>query len=678
MQSDGSRNTRWFVMALLGTMVTCLICIVSGFLVFRSIVDISEQAAEVLGTQAEAEPTLTAVISPSEEPENLRLARQTLETLARTIVPINDPIELAERLRGLSDISPVLATSAEPIEVGTIASFWVSNQDTIENFEIDAELVYATPHVYFWIETDVDYDMRDVQALVDDFEAHAYPTNRAFFGSEWSPGIDGDEHLYMLYARSLGSNVAGYFSSVDSLPPEAHQYSNSHEMFYINADTAGLWEDYTYGVLAHEFQHMIHWNLDRNEDVWVSEGLAEIAVHLNDFSIGGMDWVFSDNPDLPLTYWPADDAAGHYGQAFLFLQYFLDRFGPEATKIMVSNPKNSLASIDQTLSSLDLRDPQDGTMLTADDIHRDWTLTLLIGDESVDDGRYAYQSYDPPAVDIVDTVFDCQSGTGNQTRQVHQYGVDYIQLRCDGNFTLEFDGAMTVPVLPGEPHSGDFAFWSNRGDESDMTLTRAFDLRELEASDVELVYWTWYDIEEGWDYLYLEVSTDDGDTWSLLETPSGTDWDLSGNSYGWGYTGFSGGGDDPVWIEERVDLSAYTGEEVLLRFEYITDTAVNGDGLLLDDIHIDALGYYEDFEEDEGEWQAEGFVRLYNRLPQMYSVVLVEQGDETRVREIELDGSNRGSIQVELGSTFEQATLVVSGTTRYTWQPAAYTYEIAP
>jgi hypothetical protein len=210
-----------------------------------------------------------------------------------------------------------------------------------------------------------------------------------------------------------------------------------------------------------------------------------------------------------------------------------------------------------------------------------------------------------------------------------------------------------------------------------MMLTRSFDFSSIESETIELVYWTWYDIEAGWDYLYLEVSSDGGDTWSILETPSGTDEDESGNSYGWAYTGYSGG-DRPVWIEERVDLSSYAGEEILLRFEYITDAAVNGDGLLLDDIRIDAIGYSEDFERGEGGWQAEGFVRLYNRLPQKYSVVLVEQGRSTRVREITLDASNTGSIEFELGSEYRRATLIISGMARHTWQPAAYSFEILP
>jgi immune inhibitor A len=445
----------------------------------------------------------------------------------------------------------------------------------------------------------------------------------------------------------------------------------------LNSDDIELWQDFTYSVLAHEFQHMIHWYRDRNEETWMNEGFSELAAHLSGFDVSGWDWVYTNEPDIPLTYWPTGGGA-HYGQAFLFMAYFLDQFGPEATQAVVANPSNGLASIDQTLAELGLTNPNTEEALTVDDVYRDWSVALLVEDAGIADGRYGYQSYSPPEVEPVDTISDCQEGTGRQVRQVNQYGVDYIYLSCEGSFTLAFDGASTVPVLPGEPHSGNFTFWSNRGDESDMTLTRSFNLRNVEATAIELVYWTWYDIEEGWDYLYLEVSEDEGETWAILETPSGTEEDQSGNSYGWAYTGYSGGGAAPEWIEERIDLSGYVGKEIQIRFEYITDAAVNGDGLLLDDIRIEALGYSEDFELDEGGWQAKGFVRLYNRLPQTYSVVVVEEGRETRVRELELNPSNEGSIEVALGDEFEEAVVIVSGLARYTWQPAAYLFEIIP
>ncbi len=292
-----------------------------------------------------ATPSLTpVVIRPSVQNTPLPVYTDTLQILDDTIVPINDPIDLAERLKGKQNIPATLPPPQSFHQVGDQQSFWVGNTDTKENFQVQATLRYVTAHVYFWVENGVSYQPGELKDLVETFENKLYPTDREFFGSEWTPGVDGDPHLYILYARKLGKSLAGYFSSSDEYTPEANEYSNAHEMFLLNADYEDLADDYTYGVLAHEFQHMIHWYRDRNEETWMNEGFSDLAMLLNGYSVGGMDSIYVQNPDLQLTDWPADlsDTTPHYGAAFLFMTYFLDRFGEDATKALVGEPANGL------------------------------------------------------------------------------------------------------------------------------------------------------------------------------------------------------------------------------------------------------------------------------------------------------------------------------------------------
>ena len=157
-----------------------------------------------------------------------------------------------------------------------------------------------------------------------------------------------------------------------------------------------------------------------------------------------------------------------------------------------------------------------------------------------------------------------------------------------------------------------------------MLLTREIDLTAV-SGPVEFSYWTWYDIEEGWDYLYLEASVD-GKTWKIIDTPACSNEDKSGNAYGCGYTGKSGGGSEAKWIHETVHLSGYAGKKVQLRFEYVTDAALNGEGLLLDDLAIEAANYTEDFEAGDGGWESAGFARIENILPQTFRLALVTFG----------------------------------------------------
>lgn len=620
-------------------------------------------------------PTLPSVdnTTPTEAPEVTRppvdsISTETLDILENSIVPPNEPKELACRLDKICDIPDVMATSALPRVVGDTDNFWVTDVGTNENTEISATLRYVTPHVYFWVQDGVTYDDGEMKALMDAFENKIYPTNREFFGSEWSPGIDGDEHIYILYSRGLGSSIAGYFSSADSVHPLVHEFSNAHEMFLFNADNTFLGEEFTYGVLAHEFQHMIHWNQDLNETSWLNEGSSELAAFLNGYDPGGFDWLYINEPDLQLNDWPNDQDATtpHYGAGFLFMTYFLDRFGEEATQALVKDPANGLDSVEDVLREINATDPATGQPISADDFFMDWAVTNFTLDASVGDGRYIYTNY-PGAnrASATETIYSCPQSS--LTRDVHQYGVDYIAIECEGDYTLSFTGSTVTGLLPADPYSGEYAFWSNKGDESDMTLTREFDFTNV-SGPIELSYRTWYDIETDWDYLYLEVS-EDGETWQIITTPSGTATDPSGNSYGWGYTGVTND-----WIEEKVDFSQFAGKKISVRFEYVTDAAVNGEGLLLDDVKVDAAGYSSDFEADDGGWIAEGFVRVQNVLPQTFGLALIKTSDSS-VTMIPVNADQTAEISISL-KPGEKIYLVVSGTTRFTRELGSYQIEI--
>jgi len=611
--------------------------------------------------------------NPTAIPEMTRppvdsISNETLEILQNTIVPPNDPRQMACKLQGLCDVPEVMATSAAPRSIGEKSNFWVSNLDTISNSEITATLQYSTPHVYFWVQDGVNFDKDEMKALVDEFESDIYPTNREFFGSEWSPGIDGDEHIYILYARGLGSSIAGYFSASDSVHPLVQEYSNGHEMFLFNADNTFLGDNFTYGVLAHEFQHMIHWKQDGNETSWLNEGSSELAAFLNDYDPGGFDFVYISDPDLQLNDWPNDQSATtpHYGAGFLFMNYFLNRFGEDATKLLVKDPANGLDSVEDVLREISATDPATGTPISADDFFMDWAVTNFVLDKSIGDGRYVYSNY-PGAhrASATETITSCPQSS--LTRDVHQYGVDYISIECEGDLTLSFTGSTVTGLLPANPYSGEYAFWSNKGDESNMTLTREFDFSSI-SGPIELSFRTWYDIETDWDYLYLEVS-ENGENWEIITTPSGTGTDPSGNSYGWGYTGVTND-----WIEEKIDLSEYAGKKIFVRFEYLTDAAVNGEGFMLDDVKVDAAGYSSDFEADDGGWQAEGFVRVQNVLPQTFGLALIKTSDSS-VTMIPLEDDQTAEISLSL-SAGEKAYLVVSGTTRFTRELGTYQIEI--
>ena len=601
----------------------------------------------------------------------------TEELLAEAVLPERDLLALTTRLKKPAEPIPVVV-NATPLhyKVGDRAEFWINEHATNTYFRSWATLRYITPHVYVWVEDGYDVDQDDLIRSAERFEDETYPNNRHFFGSEWTPGVDNDPHISIFNGNVPG--VGGYYSSADEYSHLVNPYSNQREMFYINLDNARPGNDYYDGILAHEFQHMIHWLTDRNEDTWVNEGLSELAAYLNGYDVGAADRIFSRTPDTQLTAW-ADDpnlAGPNYGGSYLFMVYFLERFGDEVLRQVVASKADGIVGFDEVLADRALG-------VTFEDVFADWLIANYLDDPSFGDGRYGYRdlTIESPAVDATYDQYPVQS----EATFVHQYGADYIELQAsEGDVVAHFTGPTVARLVDNEAHSGSYQWWSNRGDESDTTLTHAFDLTGLEQATLQA--WLWYDIEEDYDYAYVEVSTDGGQTWDILPGKYTTDYNPSGNSFGHAYTGKSGveasaseaSDAKPQWVLEEMDLTPYAGQQILLRFEYITDDAYNSPGFCVDDISIPELGYHYDAEDDDG-WVALGFIRTDNTLPQRYLVQLIELGAETRVRQIELDEAQRGQLVIEgFGDEVERAVLVVSALAPKTTELAGYQYSIEP
>lgn len=649
----------------------CLILIFSGnaFLSWTETSQVEVTPPTPVVVTEEMNPIMPTSI-PTMEPDAVENAFESLNILQQELVPINDPIDLAQRLGGKGDIPETLIDTDAPYSIGDSQTFWVTNVDTNENFQVTTTLRYLGDHVYIWIEDGVPYSESDLTALGDTFDNDIYPTNREFFGSEWSPGVDGDPRIYIVYAGGLGQSLAGYFSSADALHPEAHEFSNAHEMFLINSDNVLLSEDYIYGTLAHEYQHMIHWYRDKNEETWLNEGFSMLAELINGFDPGGFDYSYINNPDLQLTDWGTDVGGNgpHYGAAFLFTTYFLDRFGEEATQAVVAHDENGMESIDIVLSEMGISDPLTDEPITAEDVFADWAVTNILGDKDVSDGRYDYHIYPGAPVARPGITFP-SCPIGQTSYDVAQFGVDYVEITCSGEYTLNFSGNTGISILPTTTYSGDYFLWSNMGDHSNMSLEQQFDLTEVEAP-VEMTYHTWYDLEKDYDYVFVSASSD-GKEWQILNTTSCTTEDPSGNSYGCGLNGQTNG-----WQLETVDLSQFAGEEVAIRFDYVTDAAVNGVGMVIDDVEIAAIDYFSDFETDQGGWTAEGFIRIQNLLPQNFRISMIRIDEEIEIIPVELDDNNQAKLDINIEDEGDSVILVISGTTPFTRQKAQYSIEI--
>jgi immune inhibitor A len=170
-------------------------------------------------------------------------------------------------------------------------------------------------------------------------------------------------------------------------------------------------------------------------------------------------------------------------------------------------------------------------------------------------------------------------------------------------------------VYMNTPYSGDYEWWSGKADLADNKLTRTVDLTAYSGKTVTLTFWTQYEIEEGWDFGFVQVSTDGGKTWASLSDLEGrTTCDHDPDAMAEivanlpGFTGSSNG-----WVHETFDLTSYAGKTIMLRFRYMTDWAVTHMGWFLDEITITAgdgtTVFYDDVETLDPGWTVEGWSR---------------------------------------------------------------------
>jgi hypothetical protein len=630
--------------------------------------DVTPQVSAVAGESPAATTPGGATPSSQPTPPLTRTVAAddvaSLNALMQATVRERDLITLTHRLKKVTQPIPLVVNDTPPtFKVGDQRVLWVADQPNKKNFTTTATVRYVTAHVYAWVQNSERIDDNALKKSVDIFETKIYVTDRQFFGSEWSPGIDNDVHVNIFNGNVPG--VGGYYSSADEYAQIVNQYSNQGEWFYINTrDVRPGTSDYE-GVLAHEFQHMIHWNNDKNEDTWVNEGLSELAMKLNGYSVGGSDSAFIRDPDVQLNAWRDDpnDAVPHYGGSFLFNAYFLERFGDKMMQELVRDKGHGLVGYDNVLQ-------HNKTGLKFDDVFQDWVIANIMNDPSLDK-LFGYKDLRTKAV----SQSTAASLPWKKTLDVHEFGAQYIDLKAParaGDYALTLQGATTVKIANADPHSGKYVWYSNRGDDSDMTLTRAFDLSGLTKATLDA--WLWYDIEKDFDYAFVEVSGDNGVTWDTLKGQQTVATNPNGTNYGNGYTGRIG-----QWFEERFDLNPYAGKPILVRFEYITDDAFNATGLLVDDISIPELNYSDNVENGDGGWQADGFVRVNNFLPQSYSVQLIRFGSKTTVERIALDAGNRAQVTLKnFGGDLSRAILVISGLTPVTTETTAFDVSIAP
>src|SRR5919202_4506864 len=365
---------------------------------------------------AAASPTAAPVASPTPgTASNLPSGADDPARIAAATPAMRDQVALVEDFKHTGRLPRVARTRPLDVKVGDVETFWVADPLHDTYYPVTAKLRYAGPVVLMYVDTKVKANQSAIERSAKLFEEEIYPRDRALFGQEPSPGIDGDPRLTILNTNVQGAG--GYFSSADTVVKAVNRFSNEREMFVIDIDGYPLGSDGYASTLAHEFQHMIEWRQAPRSPAWFNEGMSTLAQDLNGYVEQGAAGIYLARPDVQLTGWSSDAAqtGEHYGTAQLFLRYFYEQYAGDQglAKLIHEDGGNNL----DAFARMAARKRPD--IKSFADLYADWTAANVLDDPSVANGRYAYKLLPGPAAPEA-----LQSGT--VVTNVHQFGVDYL------------------------------------------------------------------------------------------------------------------------------------------------------------------------------------------------------------------------------------------------------------
>jgi hypothetical protein len=479
-----------------------------------------------------------------------------------------------------------------------------------------------------------------IDALGDELTDQIVEVDEAHFGEIGlaDPGNPDSDALVLLaynvqdesyYDCAVTTYTAGYF---------APEYINEAGMNVIVIDTfdwanrTGEEGDFLYeGVIAHELEHLLMNYSDAGELSWVDEGLADFAAYLNGYPAGGSHFTYHQvfHRETSLTRWGG--GLENYGASFSFFLYLWEQAGGNGggdlepdleyddtagdllIKLIFEEQADSVEGIQNAIDTFNAE--TGGDLRSFEELFQDWVLAVyaddpdseLFGIEGVDFGpdsggwtiqlandlffknRGTYKGSTPPAR------FQNDPHVPQQTAL--PFGTSYETFRNPGGtFQVSLDGDDTSRVAP---HSEGTHWYGGYESQSDNVLDVDY------TSGDTLDFWTWYFIEEGWDFGFVEALV--GGEWVTVPLVNDADQTVTtdddphgNNTEGNGLTGTSGGAyfvDEPVYIHLTADLPEGTTD---VQFRYSTDAAYLDTGWFVDDVQVDGAPVGVD--SDDGEW----------------------------------------------------------------------------
>ncbi len=272
-------------------------------------------------------------------------------------------------------------------------SFFVSpDLDMQSRSQIQATKLWEGSNVRIFLEDGSLAPFDTVKRLGEEFDTVVYPKMINLFGEPWTPGIDNDTRVNILFTRLI-RGIGGYFNGDDELSKTQKQTSNEKELLYLNADLVG--QKKMSSFMAHEFQHLITFNqkirpVGKDEEVWLNEVRSEYAPTFlgYDAPFPGSNaqdrYVsFLESPHNNLILW--NNTRADYGTVNMFGQYLNARFGEAFFREEMKTGKLGIASLSDALKRMD-------PGLSFPSFFAQWRLANYVNSENILNGKYSYKN----------------------------------------------------------------------------------------------------------------------------------------------------------------------------------------------------------------------------------------------------------------------------------------------
>jgi len=341
---------------------------------------------------------------------------------------------------------------------------------------------------------------------------------------------------------------------------------------------------------------------------------------------------------VSLTFWGG--GLEDYGASYLFQLYLYDKFGGAPfVSALVNEQANGIEGIENTLAAF-------GYTETFDEIFDNWTIANYIDDTDKEGGKYGYDTLDIGSADtrgatIEWVLYNVWWGSPDEAPfgvssdwfygiEPQPYTVHYFRYFNSKAATVYVNGDDFAGTMA---NSGTYEWYSGADAWAWRSFYQTFD---IPAGGATLEFYTFYEIEDDWDYGYVEVYDNDTGEWYTLDaagtvdyvahaqdnpnTPTGrepTDYETAGRWHG--FTGYSNG-----WVPISMDLSPFAGHSIDLYFTSWQDGAFTLQMMYVDDIAIPEIGFFDDVEAGEDGWTSTGWYVTDGILDNGFGVVTMD------------------------------------------------------